>query len=46
METIQAEQFPNDFELGVKILIAEAEVKNPVKKQQTKERLYTRGTKL
>ena len=30
-ETIQVEQFPNDFELGVKVFIARAEVENSVK---------------
>ena len=30
-ESIQVEQFPNDFELGVKVFIARAEVENSVK---------------
>ena len=30
-EAIQVEQFPNDFELGVKVFIARAELKNSVK---------------
>ena len=30
-EAIQIEQFPNDFELGVKVFIARAEVENSVK---------------
>ena len=30
-EAIQVEQFPNDFELGVKVFIARAEVENSVK---------------
>ena len=30
-KTIKVEQFPNDFELGMKVFIAGAEVKNPMK---------------